>query len=251
MVARKFFVGGNFKMNGSLTEIETIIERINEAKFDGSTEIVVAPPALYLLKIQEELKAPSQVAAQNSFTEKSGAFTGEISPSQLKDANVHWVILGHSERRSLFGDTDKLVADKVKAAIENGLAVIACVGESLEQREAGETQEIVERQLETIAKEISESEWKDVVIAYEPVWAIGTGKVATKEQAQEVHDQIRKWLAKRVTQSVADQTRIIYGGSVNGKNCADLANAPDIDGFLVGGASLKPEFIDICNSHKA
>ncbi|WWC93680.1 triose-phosphate isomerase [Kwoniella sp. B9012] len=252
MVAnRKFFVGGNFKMNGTLTEVETIISRINEANFDGSTELVVAPPALYLLKIKEELKPPAEVSAQNSYTEKSGAFTGEISPNQLKDANVHWVILGHSERRSLFGDTDKLVADKTKAAIEAGLSVIACIGESLEERESGKTQSVVERQLEAIAKEISESEWKNIVIAYEPVWAIGTGKVATKEQAQETHEQIRQWLAKRISQSVADNTRIIYGGSVNGKNCSDLSNAPDIDGFLVGGASLKPEFIDIVNSQKA
>ncbi|WWC71721.1 triose-phosphate isomerase [Kwoniella pini CBS 10737] len=251
MVARKFFVGGNFKMNGSLKEIETIIERINEAKFDGEVELVVAPPALYLLKIQEELKPPAQVSAQNSYTEKSGAFTGEISPNQLKDANVHWVILGHSERRSLFGDTDKLVADKTKAAVEAGLGVIACIGESLQEREADQTQAVVERQLEAIANEISESEWKDIVIAYEPVWAIGTGKVASKEQAQEVHANIRQWLAKKVSQTVADQTRIIYGGSVNGKNSGDLATAADIDGFLVGGASLKPEFIDIVNSGKA
>nr|XP_018261313.1 triose-phosphate isomerase [Kwoniella dejecticola CBS 10117]OBR83471.1 triose-phosphate isomerase [Kwoniella dejecticola CBS 10117] len=238
-------------MNGSLKEVETIIERINQANFDGSVELVVAPPALYLLKIQEELKPPAQVSAQNSYTEKSGAFTGEISPNQLKDANVHWVILGHSERRSLFGDTDKLVADKTKAAVEAGLAVIACIGESLQERESDQTQAVVERQLEAIAKEISDSQWKDIVIAYEPVWAIGTGKVATKEQAQEVHANIRQWLAKRVSQSVADQTRIIYGGSVNGKNSGDLASAADIDGFLVGGASLKPEFIDIVNSGNA
>ncbi|OCF37779.1 triose-phosphate isomerase [Kwoniella heveanensis CBS 569] len=235
-------------MNGTLAEIETIVKRINEAGLDGSTEVVVAPPALYLLKIKEELKPPAQVSAQNSYTVKSGAFTGEISPDQLKDAGVHWVILGHSERRSLFGDTDKLVADKTKAAIEAGLAVIACIGESLEQREKDETQAVVERQLEAIAAQISEANWKDIVIAYEPVWAIGTGKVATKEQAQEVHANIRQWLAKRVSQSVADSTRIIYGGSVNGKNSSDLASAADIDGFLVGGASLKPEFIDICKS---
>ncbi|WVR07387.1 triose-phosphate isomerase [Kwoniella sp. DSM 27419] len=248
MAGRKFFVGGNFKMNGSLSEIETIIQRINEAGLDGKTEVVVAPPALYLLKIQSELKPPAQVSAQNSYTEKSGAFTGEISPSQLKDAGIHWVILGHSERRSLFGDTDKLVADKTKAALGAGLAVIACIGESLEQREKGETMNVVERQLEAIANEVSEDQWKDIVIAYEPVWAIGTGKVATKEQAQEVHADIRKWLAKKVTSSVAESTRIIYGGSVNGKNSPDLATAADIDGFLVGGASLKPEFIDICKA---
>ncbi|TYJ52767.1 triose-phosphate isomerase [Cryptococcus floricola] len=251
MAARQFFVGGNFKMNGSLESIEKIIKGINEAKLDGSAEVVVAPPALYLLKVQSELSPPTQVAAQNAFTEASGAFTGEIAPQQLKDANVHWVILGHSERRSLFGDTDKFVADKTKAAIDAGLSVIACVGESLEERESNKTKEVVERQLEAIAAVIDADAWKKIVIAYEPVWAIGTGKVATPQQAQDSHDDIRQWLAKRVSQSVADSTRIIYGGSVNGKNSGELAQAKDIDGFLVGGASLKPEFIDICKASKS
>ncbi|KAK8854916.1 triose-phosphate isomerase [Kwoniella newhampshirensis] len=251
MAARKFFVGGNFKMNGSLESIEKIVESINNAKFDGTTEIVIAPPALYLLQVQSELKGPTEVSAQNCFTEASGAFTGEIAPQQLKDAKVHWVILGHSERRSMFGDTDKLVAEKVKAAIEAGLSVIACVGETLDERESDKTMDVVERQLEAIAGNVPESEWKNIVVAYEPVWAIGTGKVATVQQAQEVHDDIRKWLAKRISPSVAEATRIIYGGSVNGKNCGELAGAKDIDGFLVGGASLKPEFIDICKTVKA
>ncbi|WVQ74793.1 triose-phosphate isomerase [Cryptococcus sp. DSM 104548] len=251
MAARKFFVGGNFKMNGSLESIEKIIKGINDAKLDGSAEVVVAPPALYLLKVQSELAPPAQVSAQNAYTEASGAFTGEIAPQQLKDANVHWVILGHSERRSLFGDSDKLVADKTKAAIAAGLSVIACVGESLEERESNKTKEVVERQLEAIASVIDAEAWKKIVIAYEPVWAIGTGKVATPQQAQDSHDDIRQWLAKRVSQSVADSTRIIYGGSVNGKNSGELAQAKDIDGFLVGGASLKPEFIDICKAAKS
>ncbi|KAI9637343.1 Triosephosphate isomerase [Dioszegia hungarica] len=251
MAGRKFFVGGNFKMNGSIKMIKEIIEQINNAKLDDNTEVIVAPPALYLLKVQETLSAPAQVSAQNCFTETSGAYTGEISPSQLKDADVHWVILGHSERRALFGEADKVVADKVRAAIKAGLGVIACVGEKLEERENGTTEEVVQRQLEAIAKEIDEDKWKDVVIAYEPVWAIGTGKVATVEQAQETHAGIRKWLAKTISDKVAQETRIIYGGSVNGKNCRELAKSEDIDGFLVGGASLKPEFIDICKSGSA
>jgi triosephosphate isomerase len=188
---------GNFKMNGSIKMITEIIDQINDAKLDdqagrfslsscdyhnsGTTifndyfsrssdinveikltppEIVVAPPALYLLKVQETLKAPTQVSAQNCFTETSGAYTGEISPSQLKDANVHWVILGHSERRALFGEADKVVADKVRAALKSGLAVIACIGEKLEERENGTTDEVVQRQLEAVAKEIDESKWK-------------------------------------------------------------------------------------------
>ncbi|WVQ82034.1 triose-phosphate isomerase [Cryptococcus sp. DSM 104549] len=251
MVGRKFFVGGNFKMNGTSESIVQIVKTINEAKLDGTTEVVIAPPALYLLKVKDHLSPPTEVAAQNAYTESSGAFTGEIAPQQLKDAGVHWVILGHSERRSLFGDTDKLVADKVKAAIAAGLSVIACVGESLEERESDKTKEVVERQLEAIAASIDEAAWKNIVIAYEPVWAIGTGKVATAQQAQDVHDDIRKWLSSRVSSSVAEATRIIYGGSVNGKNCGELATAKDIDGFLVGGASLKPEFIDIAKTGKA
>jgi len=236
-------------MNGSIKMIDSLVEQLNNAKLDGTTEVVVAPPAIYLLHVQDKLQAPTQVSAQNCFTTASGAFTGEISPNQLKDAQIHWVILGHSERRSMFGDTDKFVAEKVKAAVEAGLGVIACVGESLEEREGNKTKEVVERQLNAIAGDIPESAWKDVVIAYEPVWAIGTGKVASVEQAQEAHVDIRSWLSKSVSQSVADATRIIYGGSVSGKNCVELAKANDIDGFLVGGASLKPEFIDICKAN--
>ncbi|OWT39158.1 triose-phosphate isomerase [Cryptococcus neoformans Bt1] len=274
---RQFFIGGNFKMNGSLESIEKIVRSINDAKLDGTNQVVIAPPALYLLKVQSELDAPTEVSAQNAFTESSGAFTGEIAPQQLKDANVHWVILGHSERRSLFGDTDKLVADKVslgfssapiplyappfpaltrsktlqtKAALSAGLSVIACIGESLQERESDQTMTVVERQLEAIAGAIDGDAWKRIVIAYEPVWAIGTGKVATVSQAQEVHAAIRSWLARRASPEIAESTRIIYGGSVNGKNCGELSEAKDIDGFLVGGASLKPEFIDICKSGK-
>lgn len=284
-------------MNGSLESIEKIVRSINDAKLDGTNQVVIAPPALYLLKVQSELDAPTEVSAQNAFTESSGAFTGEIAPQQLKDANVHWVILGHSERRSLFGDTDKLVADKVslgfssapiplyappfpalthsktlqtKAALSAGLSVIACIGESLQERESDQTMTVVERQLEAIAGAIDGDAWKRIVIACtsfffsllfssllanttltdEPVWAIGTGKVATVSQAQEVHAAIRSWLARRASPEIAESTRIIYGGSVNGKNCGELSEAKDIDGFLVGGASLKPEFIDICKSGK-
>ncbi|KAK4687499.1 triosephosphate isomerase (TIM), partial [Tremellales sp. Uapishka_1] len=247
---RKFFVGGNFKMNGSQDIIRSIVKEINDAKLDGKTEVVVAPPAIYLLAIKDTLLPPAEAAAQNCFTESSGAFTGEISPNQLKDADIHWVILGHSERRSMFGDTDKFVSEKTKAAIAAGLKVIACVGESLEEREKGVTNQVVERQLNAVASVLSEDDWKHVVVAYEPVWAIGTGKVASPQQAQDVHSDLRAWLGKRVSPAVADATRIIYGGSVNGKNCDELAKEKDIDGFLVGGASLKPEFIDICRAHK-
>ena len=160
-------------MNGSLSSVKKIVEDLNSAQLDGKTgeltssrrsanhpEVVIAPPSIYLLQVQEAIKAPVQVSAQNAYTEFKGAFTGEISPEQLKDANIHWVILGHSERRALFGDTDKFVADKVKAAIAAGLSVIACVGESLEEREKNITMEVVERQLEAISNEIKEEDWK-------------------------------------------------------------------------------------------
>jgi len=179
------------------------------------------------------------VAAQNVFDKPNGAFTGEISVSQLKDSGINWSILGHSERRTILGESDEVVASKTKVATEGGVSVIWCCGESLEEREAGKTVDVVERQLAAVSAKIGD--WKNVVIAYEPIWAIGTGKVATTQQAQDVHAAIRKWLKANVSDKVAEETRILYGGSVNGKNCKELAKQEDIDGFLVGGASLKPE----------
>ncbi|AQK99487.1 triose phosphate isomerase5 [Zea mays] len=164
----------------------------------------------------------------------------------LVNLQVPWVILGHSERRALLGESSDFVADKVAYALTQGLKVIACIGETLEQREAGTTMDVVAAQTKAIAEKISD--WTNIVLAYEPVWAIGTGKVATPAQAQEVHDGLRKWLHSNVSPAVAELTRIIYGGSVNGANCKELAAQPDVDGFLVGGASLKPEFVDIIKS---
>lgn len=177
------------------------------------------------------------MAAQNVYDQPNGAFTGEISVSQLKDSNITWTILGHSERRTVLKETDEVVASKSKYATENGLGVIWCCGESLEEREAGKTIAVVSKQLEALKAQVSD--WSKIVIAYEPIWAIGTGKVATTQQAQDVHKAIRDWL-RGVSDKVADETRILYGGSVNEKNCAELSKQPDIDGFLVGGASLKP-----------
>jgi len=191
------------------------------------------------------------VAAQNSWKEKKGAFTGETSPEQLADSGIGWVILGHSERRSIFGEGAELIGEKTLSAIGCGLSVIFCCGELLEERKSGKTQEVVFAQLKPL-KGLKPQDWKRIVIAYEPVWAIGTGVVATPEQAQETQLAIRKWLADNISKEVAATTRIIYGGSVNGKNCQDLAKQPDIDGFLVGGASLKAdEFLTICASGKA
>ncbi|KAM3739750.1 hypothetical protein ACB098_08G045800 [Castanea mollissima] len=161
----------------------------------------------------------------------------------LVNLGVPWVILGHSERRALLNETNEFVGDKVAYALSQGIKVIACVGETLEQRESGSTVAIVAAQTKAIADKVSN--WAHIVLAYEPVWAIGTGKVATPAQAQEVHLELRKWLHDNAGAEVAASTRIIYGGSVNGANCKELAAQPDVDGFLVGGASLKPEFIDI------
>ena len=245
-MSRTFFVGGNWKMNGSVEQYRSLIQHLVSAKLDDKAEVVISPPALYLLP-SKELVANSRIelGAQNAYFKPSGAFTGEISVAQLKDAQIPWVILGHSERRAIFGETDELVGEKTKAALEAGLKVILCVGETLEQREKNESINVVIRQLETATKGISD--WNNVVIAYEPVWAIGTGKVATEAQAQEVHAAIHEWLGK-VNPQVAASLRIIYGGSVAAKNSRQLAEQKDIDGFLVGGASLKPEFVDIVNS---
>lgn len=244
-MARKFFVGGNFKMNGTIESIKSIVSNLNSATLDPNVEVVVSPPALYLLLVRESLKKEIEVAAQNVFDKPNGAFTGEISVSQLKDMGINWTILGHSERRTILGESDAVVASKTKYATENGVGVIWCCGESLEQREACKTIDVITAQLEALKAQVSD--WSKIVIAYEPIWAIGTGKVATIEQAQEVHAAIRSWLRTAVSSEVADTTRILYGGSVNEKNCGELSKQPDIDGFLVGGASLKPGFVDIVN----
>ncbi|KAL9083575.1 MAG: hypothetical protein Q9159_005703 [Coniocarpon cinnabarinum] len=242
---RQFFVGGNFKMNGSVSQIKDIITNLNSAKCDSNTEVVISPPALYLLLAREHLRPGIEVAAQNVFDKPNGAYTGEISTSQLKDSKITWTIIGHSERRQLMHESDEFIASKVKAAVDGGLSALFCCGETLEQREKNETINVVTHQLQAVANKIND--WTNVVIAYEPVWAIGTGKVATTEQAQEVHAAIRSWLSK-ISKAAEDNTRIIYGGSVSEENCNDLAKEKDIDGFLVGGASLKPAFIDIINA---
>lgn len=250
-MSRRLFIGGNWKMNGSKSKISDICQSLKGGHYGASTknaDIVIACPAPYLEYTRKLAPSFMEIAAQNCYKANSGAFTGEICPAMIQDCGAKWVILGHSERRSIFGESDKLVAEKVGFAIDNSLNVIACIGESLHERETGKTFEVVIRQLEAIADEVKSAErWKKVVIAYEPVWAIGTGKVATKEQAQEVHAKLRKWISSKVDESVAHSTRIIYGGSVTGDNCQELIKQEDIDGFLVGGASLKPDFLKIIN----
>ncbi|XP_048234561.1 triosephosphate isomerase, cytosolic [Ricinus communis] len=247
-MGRKFFVGGNWKCNGTTEEVKKIVTTLNEAEVpsDDVVEVVLSPPFVFLPLVKSLLRPDFQVAAQNCWVRKGGAFTGEVSAEMLLNLSIPWVILGHSERRALLNESNEFVADKVAYALSQGLKVIACIGETLEQRESGSTMAVVAAQTKAIADKISN--WDNVVLAYEPVWAIGTGKVATPAQAQEVHFELRKWLHDNVSSEVAASTRIIYGGSVNGANCKELAGQPDLDGFLVGGASLKPEFVNIIKS---
>jgi len=233
-------------MNGDKKSIEGIVAFLKAGPLSTNTEIVVAPPSCYLQFSKDRLPSNVEVAAQNCYTEKAGAFTGEISPLMLKDLGVNWVITGHSERRHVLGENDEVVSNKTKFVLDCGLSVIPCIGEKLEEREANQTMAVCNKQMKALASKISD--WSKVVIAYEPVWAIGTGKTATPEQAQEVHQQLRQWLTENVSAEVSRKTRIIYGGSVKGDNAKELASKPDIDGFLVGGASLKPEFVEIINA---
>ncbi|XP_034681427.1 triosephosphate isomerase, chloroplastic isoform X1 [Vitis riparia] len=243
----KFFVGGNWKCNGTKDSISKLVSDLNSAKLEADVDVVVAPPFVYLDQVKNSLTDRIELSAQNSWVGKGGAFTGEISVEQLKDIGCNWVILGHSERRHVIGEDDQFIGKKAAYALSQGLKVIACIGELLQEREAGKTFDVCFQQMKAFADAVPS--WDDVVIAYEPVWAIGTGKVATPLQAQEVHIAVRDWLKKNVSAEVASKTRIIYGGSVNGSNCSELAKQEDIDGFLVGGASLKgPEFAVIVNS---
>jgi len=239
-------VGGNWKMNGNKAVNNEIIQFLTNGPLDQSVEVVVGVPSIYLSEVRRLLPQTVGVAAQNCYKVSKGAFTGEISPAMIKDNGIQWVILGHSERRNVFGENDTLIAEKVGHALDEGLSVIACIGELLEERESGKTTDVVFRQTKAIAGQVKD--WSRVVLAYEPVWAIGTGKTASPAQAQEVHAQLRQWLKDNVSQEVSDNTRIIYGGSVTAANAKELAQEKDLDGFLVGGASLKPEFVQIVNA---
>ncbi|GBP05762.1 Triosephosphate isomerase [Eumeta japonica] len=350
-MTRKFVVGGNWKMNGDKNQITEIINNLKTGPLDTNVEIVIGVPAIYLAYVKSIAPSNIAIAAQNCWKAPKGAFTGEISPAMIIDVGCNWVILGHSERRTIFGEKDDLIAEKlkhiefllrlmvtmlcrirhaqtgfyaskiiilnlriknilacekfedekleellnqdrcqaltelgktlqVKHALESGLKVIACIGETLEERESGKTEEVVFRQIQALVPAIGDK-WNDVVLAYEPVWAIGTGKTATPQQgrkqtlhpgvsrdngtsfpdigdekpivhqsAQDVHAALRNWISTNVSSDVAAQIRVQYGGSVTAANARELAACPDIDGFLVGGASLKPEFVDIVNATK-
>lgn len=240
----------NWKCNGSQGSLSALIDVFNAAQVDHDVLCIVAPTFVHLPMTKARLTNPKfQIAAQNAIT-KSGAFTGEVSLQILKDLGVNWVVLGHSERRTYYGETNEIVAEKVAQAHAAGFHVIACIGETLEERESGRTAVVVLSQLAAIAAKISREAWSRIVVAYEPVWAIGTGKVATPQQAQEVHKLLRSWMQSKVSADVAAQLRILYGGSVNAKNAHALYSMADINGFLVGGASLKPEFVKIIEATK-
>jgi triosephosphate isomerase len=251
--SRKYIIGGNWKSNGSVDFVrQQCTEVLNNIKIDSSkVEVVVAPVFLHIASTKAMLNGQVQVAAQNISAQKNGPYTGEVSADQIKDFEINWVIIGHSERRTHYGETNAQIADKVTRAQEAGLSTILCIGETLAEREEGRMHEVLREQLSATREAVID--WSKIVIAYEPVWAIGTGKTATPEQAQEVHAFIRQWLADNLSNEVAQQTRIQYGGSANASNAANLISQPDIDGFLVGGASLKPEFatiVDICSANK-
>ncbi|KAG5437756.1 hypothetical protein PCANB_000469 [Pneumocystis canis] len=241
-MARKFFVGGNFKANGTIESITKIIEFLNESKIDPSVEVVICPSELYLLYTRKHLRNDISVSAQNVHKGPPGPYTGEITVHQLKDGGIFWTIIGHSERRIHFYESNELIALKTKHALENGMSVILCVGENLEEHELGHAIDVVTLQLQAVYECIKD--WLNLVIAYEPVWAIGTA--ASPEQAQSIHEGIRLWLKEKFDEKCYD-IRIIYGGSVTSKNAKELSEMKDIDGFLVGGASLKSEFKDIIN----
>ena len=249
-LGRKFFVGGNWKCNGSVSQVNDLISMINQSTLSTDTEVVVCPSQVYVQGVKAGLRGDVAVGAQDCWVQGNGAFTGETSADMLSDMGVGWVIIGHSERRGK-GEPDEEVAKKAKYALDNGLSVMACCGEPLESREAGTTNEFVFPQIKAYADVFTKEDWKKVVIAYEPIWAIGTGLTATPEQAQETHADIRKYLGEVAGADVAEETRILYGGSASGATAPGLSAKPDIDGFLVGGASLKPEFADIINCNGA
>jgi triosephosphate isomerase len=240
---RKKIVAANWKMNKTAAEAAAYLESLlTELGADTSVETVVIPPFTALPKASEILGGSQVVklGAQNVHPEKNGAFTGEISAEMLRDLYVRYVVIGHSERRALFGETDEFINKKVMTAHAASLRPILCIGETLEQRDAGQVERILEGQLRADLDGLDEKHMADTVIAYEPVWAIGTGRTATPEQAQEAHAFIRKTLAQLFGDAVAGKVRIQYGGSVKPANAAELMAQPDIDGALVGGASLDP-----------
>ncbi len=248
---RKPLIAGNWKMNKTIRDGISLVKNIKNGMKDiAGVEIVVAPPCTALGPVAGEIEGSEiKLAAQDLFWEDSGAYTGEVSGEMVKDAGCAFVIIGHSERRQYFRETDETVNKKIRAALKYDLAPIVCVGETLEQKENGKTGEVIERQVKEGLKGLTSEKGKNIVMAYEPVWAIGTGKNATPQQANEVHTRIRELLANLLGEDVAAGTRILYGGSVKPSNSAELLSEKEIDGALVGGASLEADsFLNIARS---
>ena len=240
---RRPLIAGNWKMHLTLAEALHLAQAIAETSANcPDRDVLVAPAFTALSTVANAVKGSTLlVGAQNVAWENQGAYTGEISPAMLGDLGIVWAIIGHSERRQIFGEDDGMINRRVRGALANGLHPILCIGETLAEREAGHTFAVLEQQVRKGLDQVTGTQMKDLVLAYEPVWAIGTGKTATKEQAQEVHAFLRQLLAGMHEKSIADTTRILYGGSVKPDNIDDLMAQPDIDGALVGGAALKAE----------
>jgi len=252
---RRAIVAANWKMNGSLALVNSMVSELNNVTLNENVEVVVCPSFPYLAafslaSLNVNLAAAFSLGAQNLSEQSQGAFTGEVSASMLQEVGVNYVIVGHSERRSIYKESSALVAKKVQVALAAGLKPILCIGESEDERVAEQTETVLAAQLQPVIDVIGIEKFVDVVIAYEPVWAIGTGKTASPEMAQTTHQFIREFIAK-VDENVAVKVPLLYGGSVNAKNCEELFAQADIDGGLIGGASLKAEeFKIICLAAK-
>lgn len=245
---RKKIVAGNWKMNMTPKEAVSLVCELRDKFSNRDVDVVFCVPSIDIIPVVEAVKGTDiKVGAENMHYEEKGAYTGEISPGMLKEAGVDYVIVGHSERRQYFGEDDECINRKVRKAIEYGLTPIICCGETIQQREEGITLDFINKQIDAAFLQVSAKDAMKCVIAYEPIWAIGTGRVATSAQAQEVCEAIRLDIRKLYGEEAASSIRILYGGSVNAGNATELFSQPDIDGGLVGGASLKPDFCEIVN----
>lgn len=245
---RKKIIAGNWKMNMTPSEAVKLVDTLKPLVDNPDVDVVFCVPAIDIIPVAEAAKGSNiQVGAENMYFEDKGAYTGEISPAMLTDVGIKYVVLGHSERREYFAETNETVNKKMLKAFEHGITPIMCCGESLEQREQGVTMDFIRQQVKVGFQNVTAEQAKTAVIAYEPIWAIGTGKTATTEQAQEVCKGIRACIAEIYDQATAEAIRIQYGGSVNAETAPELFAQPDIDGGLVGGASLKPDFGKIVN----
>ena len=248
-MARKKIIAGNWKMNMTPSEAVELVNTLKSLVVTEEADVVFCVPAIDIIPVVEAAKGSNiQVGAENMYFEEKGAYTGEISPNMLTDAGVKYVVLGHSERREYFAETNETVNKKMLKAFEHGITPIMCCGETLEQREQGVTMDFIRQQVKVGFQNVTADQAKTAVIAYEPIWAIGTGETATADQAEEVCVAIRACIGEIYDAATADAIRIQYGGSMNAKNAAELLAKPDIDGGLIGGASLKPDFGQIVNA---